>query len=156
MTKEIIKELSSFPKLTIYPGNSPKAEAVLLGIIDSKKSKKEFYSTTGTTLIKDGIGAREAFFLPNNVSYQLEVTLILIRNPSSTDLEVIRSNFVKYLGVHPKVVFAQTLHVTGSASRVLAHGDVNFTQDKGIMEKSIGVLASSTAKSFKELILNAF
>jgi hypothetical protein len=65
--------------------------------------------------------------------------------------------------IHPKVVLADTIPLSGSFSRVAAEthsssapGELNFVKNKGIFEKSLQDTCYQAAQTFKQVVLNAF
>lgn len=167
LTKEIIKSLTDYTTLGIYSGFSKTADAVLIGIVTSGKKRDEVFKNTGTTYtdsdLKESIGSREDFYVPTSNSYHASLQLILIKKPTKQDIELMNSRFSSYMSQHPRVLFSETITLSGSYSKIVnsnvsldGGGVVNFTQSKQNFQKSIQSLAESAASSFREEILYAF
>lgn len=171
LTLETSKVLSSVRGLTIYNGENSEADAILVGVVTSPLREAESITTdaikaTDGTL--DGsLGNRSGFFVPTSSRYRISVRYFLIKSPSASELEVLKSNIAKNLeqslAVNPKVVFNQTFNYQGSFNREIATdsgpdsgGVVNYTKTKKFFEQSLNNIAKGAAKDLKELILNVF
>lgn len=167
MTKEIIFALNDYSGIRVFSGDNKNADAVLIGIIDSKNYYNEAVKTTQTLFtdntIKDSIGDRSPFYFPVQTSYEFTLRVILIKRPSKEELELLTTDLGEYMKVNPKVVLMDTINITGSFSRVVgetttvnAVGKTNFVKNKGIFEKSLQETSMNAAKTFKQVVLNAF
>lgn len=159
MTENISSILSQNTTLKIYSGNSSKADATLIGIVTSKDKRNAFFQTTGTTLIENTSG-RRAFYAPNQTSFGLTLTIILIKKPTEIDLSLMNKDFLPYIDRHPKVVFSKSIGLSGSYSRYLSTtsglDSTNSTQNREILNKAVESLAVSAGNTFREEVLNAF
>ena len=167
MTKEIIFALNDYSGIKVFSGDHKNADAVLIGIIDSNNYYNEAVKTTQTLFtdntIKESIGDRSPFYFPVQTSYQFTLRIILIKRPSKEELELLTTDLGEYMKVNPKVVLMDTINITGSFSRVVgetttsnAVGKTNFVKNKGIFEKSLQETSMNAAKTFKQVVLNAF
>ena len=167
MTKEIIFALNDYSGIKVFSGDNKNADAVLIGIIDSNNYYNEAVKTTQTLFtdntIKDSIGDRSPFYFPVQTSYEFTLRVILIKRPSKEELELLTTDLGEYMRVNPKVVLMDTINITGSFSRVVgetttanAVGKTNFVKNKGIFEKSLQETSMNAAKTFKQVVLNAF
>lgn len=169
LTREITFALNDYSGITVFSGDSDKADAVLLGIIDSRDSYNSVVKTSQNLFtdndakINQSIGQRSPFYYPVQTSYDFTLLLILIKRPSKEELDLLTTDFAKYMKVNPKIVLMDTINVSGSFSRVIGDtttingpGTTNFVKNKGIFEKSIQESASNAAKTFKQVVLNAF
>jgi hypothetical protein len=167
MTKEIIFALNDYSGITVFSGDNDKADAVLLGIIDSRDSYNEVVRTTNTLFTDDtvesSIGKRTPFYYPVQTAYEFSLRLILIKRPSKEELELLTTNLAQYMKVNPKIVLMDTINITGSFDRVVGEtvgtngvGETNFVKNKGIFDKSVKEAALNAAKTFKQVVLNAF
>ncbi|MBY0412595.1 MAG: hypothetical protein K2Q18_00445, partial [Bdellovibrionales bacterium] len=167
MTREITMALNDYSGITVLSGDSDKADAVLLGIIESRDSYNEVVRTTQTFFsddtIKESVGNRSPFYYPVQTSYAFSLRLILIKRPSKEELELLTTDLAQYMKVNPKIVLMDTIGITGTFSRVVgdtktanASGETNFVKNKGIFEKSVQESAQNAAKTFKQVVLNAF
>lgn len=169
MTREITLALSDYSGLKVLSGNNENADAILIGIIDSQDHYNDVVRTTqnlftGTEQsIKSSIGNRSDFYYPVETSYALSLRVILIKRPSTEELELVNSDLGALIKTNPKVVLIDTLNLTGTFSRVAGEtasnssvGKTNFVKNKGIFEKSLHETALRAAESFKQVVLNAF
>ena len=168
MTQEIRLMLNQFPDLKLLSGEGgDRADAVLVGIIDSPKSLRDAIKTTGTTFttgdLKESIGDRPAFNLPTRGEIRLSVTYVLIKRPSQEDLELLESEMRPYLINHPKVLFTEVMSLDSSFSRAIESnlgpddgGVVNATRNKKLIELKIKQMAQSASLQFERVVLNAF
>lgn len=167
MTKEIIFALNDYSGLRVYSGDNDQADAVLVGVIETKNHYNDVVQTTQTLFsddkIKSSVGNRSPFYYPVQTSYDYTLKIILIKRPSKEELDLLTTDFGQYMKVNPKVVLMDTINISGSFSRVVgesttpnAEGKTNFVKNKGIFEKSIQEASMNAAKTFKQVVLNAF
>jgi hypothetical protein len=163
LTKEIVLMFSEFTGLKIIPGESRKADAILVGIVESDQYTRGVYETNSTKVtsgeLETAIGNRNQFNLPSSTKIGFSLRLILIKDPNIGDLKLIKSNLGKYVKVHPKVIFNKSIKLQTVYSREIkpgVAGEVNFTKNKGFQENAISRLGKDAALEFKEVILNAF
>ena len=167
LTREITYALNDYSGIRVYSGDSDKADAVLIGVIESRDHYNDVVKTTQTIFtdntVKSSIGDRSPFYYPVQSSYEFSLRIILIKRPSKEELELLTTDVGQYMKVNPKVVLMDTINVTGSFSRVVgetttpnAVGKTNFVKNRGIFEKSIQETAMNAAKTFKQVVLNAF
>ena len=167
MTKEIIYVLNDYTGIHVYSGDNDKADAVLIGVIESRDHYSDVVKTTQTLFtdntLKASVGARSPFYYPVQSSYEFSISIILIKRPSKEELELLTTDIGKFMKVNPKVVLMDTINVTGNFSRVVgetttpnAIGRTNFVKNRGIFEKSIQETAMNAARTFKQVVLNAF
>lgn len=166
-TKEFVNVLSSFPDLKIYSTENSSADSVLIGILTSPSQRSAAIKTTGTSFtaaeLKDSIGSRPEFYVPRTNEYKIQLQLILIKNPSFREIELIKSSFGKHIVSSSKVVFNKSFNLTGSFSREIketltadSSGITNQTKSKHYFESSLISLAQDAASTFRELILNVY
>lgn len=167
MTKEITLALNDYSGLKVLSGDNESADAILIGIIESKDHYNEVVTTTQTLFtegnIESSIGKRSPFYYPVQTSYSLTLRIILIKRPSKEELTLFSGELGKGILVHPKVVLQDSIDLTGGFSRVAkgtnnpnAAGEVNFVKNKGIFEKSLQDTSYQAAQTFKQVVLNAF
>lgn len=167
MTKEITMVLNDYSGLKVLSGDNAEADAVLIGIIESKDHLNDVVKTsqqlfTDNTL-KSSVGNRSPFYYPTQTSYELTFHVIIIKRPSKEELALLTTDIGRYMKVNPKVVLMDSFSLSNSFSRVVGEtasadspGSVNFVKNKGIMEKSIHETSLRAAQNFKQVILNAF
>jgi hypothetical protein len=167
MTKEIVFALNDYSGIRVFSGDNDKADAVLIGIIESRDHYNEVVRTTQTLFTDDtvieSIGNRAPFYYPVQTSYEFVLKIILIKRPSKEELELLTTDLGQFMKVNPKVVLMDTINITGNFSRVVgetttknAIGKTNFTKNKGTFEKSLQETSMNAAKTFKQVVLNAF
>lgn len=164
MTQEIILALKDFSGLRVFNGNSNESDAVLIGIIDSPDHYSDAVKTATSTFtsgdVQKLIGSRAPFYYPSTTAYQFSVKFIIIKRPSSEEIDFVTKNSLSISKLHPKVVLTDDIPVTGSFSRVVSDtrsgGEVNFVKNQGVFEKSLQDSCVQTAKNFKQVVLNAF
>ena len=167
MTKEVIFVLNSYSGLKVLSGDNDKADAVLIGIIESKNHYNDVVKTTQSLFsdntIKSSVGDRSPFYYPVQSSYEFTLRIVLIKRPSKEELDLLTTDLGQFMKVNPKVVLMDTINIAGSFSRVVgetttpnAIGKTNFVKNKGIFEKSLQETSMNAAKTFKQVVLNAF
>lgn len=166
VTTQIKRVLHQDTSLKIYSGNDKRADAVLVGILDSADNRSEVIISNGSVFtdgsLEKSIGSRNQFYISNANRYGLTLKLVLIKKPTKQDMILLQSSLGEFLS-GPKVVFHKTFSLTGSFSRVVkstedsdSAGIVNFTTNKEVFRKSIDQMARSAAGRFQEEILYAF
>lgn len=168
MTKEIILALNDYNGLIVQSGDNENADAVLIGILESKDHYNEVVRTTQTLFtekeILSSIGNRSPFYYPVTTSYSLSLRVLLIKRPSAAELALFTSELgAAMIKVHPKIVLEDRIELNGGFSRVVgptntssAEGEVNFVKNNGIFEKSLRDTCYQAAQTFKQVVLNAF
>ncbi|MFZ4712432.1 MAG: hypothetical protein ACOYL6_01855 [Bacteriovoracaceae bacterium] len=162
-TKEITLLLSQYPGLEIVGADTGHADAVLVGIVNSKDKTSETIRTTGykitNSVAPKALAGRSDFFVPFATEIKLEVNLILIKDPSTKELELLSSELGASIRGNPKILFNETIQIVGNFNREIhdsAGTQVNFTQNKGAQERTVKSMATSLSQSFKEMVLYAF
>jgi hypothetical protein len=168
MTREITLALNDYSGLKVMSADPDKADAVLIGVIESKDHYNEVVRTTQTLFtekdVLKSIGNRTPFYYPVQTTYDFVLRIILIKRPSKEELELFTSDLGAKMLAHPKVVLMDTINLSGNFSRVAAPtdknsslaGEVNFVKNKGIFEKSLQDTCYQAAQNFRQVILNAF
>tara|TARA_R110002072_G_scaffold1989_2_gene16321 strand:- start:45883 stop:46539 length:657 start_codon:yes stop_codon:yes gene_type:complete len=166
-TQEIIKVLKSINGLRVYSGEVEKADAILIGVIDSAGKRSEIFKT-GTTIFTEGeleksIGNRAQFYVPSNNSVKLTVQYFLIKDPTYFDKKLVKSEIGKFLKNHPKIVFNSTIGASGTFTREIEStelidgpGITNFSRTKNSYELAIRSMARSSAQSLKQTVIYVF
>ena len=162
MTKEIYHMLSIFSGLELKSGNEP-ADAVLIGIIESpsqvKESKEAKNLRSAKNAVEDAIGEnREDFYIPSTTNLRANLRLILLKNPSEKEIELLKSSLGKF-AVGPKIIVNENISLTGSFTRELYSSqaiEVIDTQNRSALKNTIDDMAKNAAQNFKDMILYAF
>ncbi|MBC7537859.1 MAG: hypothetical protein H7281_03505 [Bacteriovorax sp.] len=167
MTKEITLALNDYTGLKVISGDNQNADAVLIGILESKDHYNDVVKTTQTLFtegdISKSIGNRSPFYYPVQTTYNFALRIILIKRPSPEELALFTSDLGRMIKVHPKIVLEDTINLSGNFARVAsptntatAPGEVNFVKNKGIFDKSLQDTCYQAAQTFKQVVLNAF
>ena len=86
LTREITYALNDYSGIRVYSGDSDKADAVLIGVIESRDHYNDVVKTTQTIFtdntVKSSIGDRSPFYYPVQSSYEFSLRIILIKRPS--------------------------------------------------------------------------
>ena len=162
-TKEIFQTLSEFNKLMIYTGNK-NTDAVLLGILESPQKSKESTITIGRKSVQNTFGDdiigenRRDFPLPTTNEIQLQLRLIVIKNPTPEEIDFFQKDITAN-AISSKIIFNEVIALRNSF--ILAELDQNGTevlgsQNRGIKKNAISQMAINAANSFKDMILYAF
>jgi hypothetical protein len=162
-TKEITLLLSQYPGLEIVGADAGHADAVLIGIVNSKDKLSETVRTTGykitNSVAPKALSGRSDFFVPFSTEIKLEVNFILIKDPSTKEIDLASSELGPSLKGNPKILFNETIPISGNFNREIhdeAGSQVNFTQNKGAQERTVRNMAQALAQNFKEMVLYAF
>lgn len=181
-TQEIVKVLNKFSGLKIYPGESRKTDAICIGIISSVEHRSKLYKTNGQINIEDkeaeSMGIRRPFTMSLGNTFNLDVKIIVIKNPTPQEIKTIQSSsalldqaeklnlgpeFLEIINHNPKILNSYSFTLNGSYTNQiedtlsLDHGGVvNFTKSKDSREKAVIEMAKQAARNFEELVLNAY
>ncbi len=181
-TRELVKIFNQYSGLKVYSGESDNVDAVCIGIISSKEHRSQVYKPGGQIFIskelEDSIGVRRPFNLPVSNNFDLDVRIIIVKNPRPSDISTIQSSamiidkldklnftpeFIQAINANPKILVEYSFNLKGSFTRQLldtlsldSGGAVNFTKSKDSSERAVVELAKSTARNFQELVLNAY
>lgn len=181
-TQEIVKVLNQYSGLRVYPGESDSVDAVCIGIISSKEHRSQVYRPSGQIYIDqelaESIGTRHPYNLPINNDFDLDVRIMIIKNPNKSDISAIQSSamiidkldklnftpeFINAINANPKTLVDYSFSLKGSFNRQIADtlsadsgGVVNFTKSKDSSERAVAALAQNAARNFQELVLNAY
>jgi hypothetical protein len=156
--------LSTYPELSISMTPSDKVDAVLVGIVSSDNRYTESIRTTATNF-QNGttIGKRAGLYVPTASQFQIQVRIILIKNPSFADMELLKSDLGVYMERHPDVVFARSFGYTGAFNRAAqatdspdSGGIVNYTNTRRFFDQNLETLAQNHARELEELVINVF
>lgn len=167
MTKEITLALNDYTGLKVLSGDNENADAVLIGILESRDHYNEVVTTTQTLFtegdISKSIGNRSPFYYPVQTTYNFSLRVILIKRPTAEELALFTSDLGRMIKVHPKIVLEDNIDLSGNFARVAsptstatAAGEVNFVKNKGIFDKSLQDTCYQAGQTFKQVVLNAF
>ena len=163
-TKSIYNSLLSYKDLTIKGGSSRTADAVLIGIVDSRperkktivpRNQKSAFNTYGREIFE---GQREEFVVPTSNQIELEMRIIIIKHPTQKELELLLKPETR-VAVGNKIIFNKTFKLFDTYNIKENSGagvDVLGTQNSGVRSASLNKLALKAATSFEDTILYAF
>lgn len=162
MTKEVYQMLSGFSGLKLYSGHE-KADAVLVGIIDSPDNVRTSHRAKNLRSAKNAVGeligdGRDDFYIPSTTELVASLRIILIKNPSEREIELLRTSMGRF-ALGPRIIVNEMIPLSGSFTRELYGADavdVNDTQNRSAKEETMGEMAERAAQSFRDLILYAF
>jgi hypothetical protein len=116
-----------------------------------------------TKELKESIGNRGGFYAPSRINYRADLRIIIIRHPSTEEMELAKSGLVEHLLPGPKIIINETIPLTSQHAVALLPnrnvdegGVTNFTNTKGIFRGGLSGLAESAASTFRGTILYAF
>ena len=156
-TSAIYLQLDKYPDLILSAGEPDDQDAVLIGVITSEKSvddvlkvvSRRFISGTGNLL--SSIVGRKPFYLTSEYKGQLNLNLILIKNP------LIKGKQLNKLP--PKVVFSHRINLDFLILNNLKSnlntddgGVVNFTNNKGNFQLKMQEVAKNAAIKMERII----
>ena len=160
----------SYRELSIYSGNRS-SDAVLVGIIESRDKRKRTITPESqkevSNIYEDDLfeGKREDFLLPTSNRIKLSLRIIIIKHPTSEELEFIKKSIARE-ALSSKIIFNETIDLTESYNLREIKGDstnetrrniqVLGTQNRGVQQTSIENMAKKAASSFEDMILYAF
>lgn len=168
VTREIILTLNNYSGLKVYNGNNSKADAILIGVLESKDFYKDTVTTTQKLYTEDtvggSIGGRTSFYYPSQTTYHYWMNVYIVKNFSQEELDFIAQNgFTDQLKFNAKVVLYDRIDLSNNFYRVVGEtsgqnspGKTNFVKNHGIMIKSLEDTAINAASTFKQVVLNAF
>jgi hypothetical protein len=162
-TREIYSLLSQFKGLRIQGGKGP-ADATLIGIIESADSLNQTVTNQGLRVAKSvadkSIGNdRGDFYVPAASNIQLSLRVIVIKNPTDSEIKLLRSELGKKVPVSSKVIFNEVIPVNATFNREYFDedaGKVHATLNRGAMRNSLDGMAKNASNSFRDMILYAF
>jgi len=166
VTRSVVKVLFNYKNLKIYSGENYRADAFLIGIIESNDKINNVFKPGGDKFadgdLKKSIGSRQSFFIPTNSSYSYNVKIYLIKDPSNNIIKLLKSKIPNNVKIkYPKLIFFKEFTATTAFDRQLKEttsvnsaGLVNFTQAQGNFYDSLDQSASSIATQFNNAVTN--
>ncbi|MDA9793207.1 hypothetical protein N9B72_01355 [Bacteriovoracaceae bacterium] len=163
-TSEFISLLSSYPNLKARAGFQKDSDAVLIGIVQSNKRYSQTVINSQqrvvTTVAPNTLGnERSDFYIPATSQVKLRLKILLLLKPTEQELKLLRSKYAAKLRGNRKIIFSEVIEVTDTFNRETFDneaGQVNFTQNYGVLNRSIKKMAKQAASTFEETILYAF
>ncbi len=166
-TKEVFALLSKYRDLKVVSGNNMKQDAILLGVISGPERRKDLFKVDSKIFtdgaVRDSLGQRKPLYLPQSVKYQLQLRLILLKNPHKKELDLLSSPMGALVPKNERIIFNEQISFEQSYSRKIfdnlkpdSGGVVNFTNSFGNFEKSLEELAVEASRRIEQEIFNAF
>lgn len=163
-TSSFITLMSSYPGLKVDTGFSKNNDAVLIGVVESQKTYTgtvvNAQQRTVSSVAPNSLGnKRNDFYVPATSRVELRVRLMLLKKPNQEELKLLRTKYASKLRGNRKIIFNEVVTVNSTFNREIFDdqaGKVNFTQNYGILHRSIDKLANQAAINFEESILYAF
>ncbi len=163
-TRETYRVLTGFSGLKLINGYSPKADALLIGIIKTPEKLMESVRASNLRLAqlkaKNAIGTnRENFYIPGTSDVQLYLQIIVIKRPTEEELTLLRSGLSDQIRGNSKIIFNEYLPLRSIYTReVLDDAGVQVvgTQNAGVQRKVLKNLAVDAAINVRDMILYAF
>jgi hypothetical protein len=163
-TKEIYHLLTSYSGLKVHSGFSLASDAVLIGIIKSSQKRVESQAPLNLRVAQQGarnsIGqSREDFYVPGSNSLNMSLRIIVIKQPTADELEVLHSSFGEQVAKSSKIIFNETFTLTNSFNREILDNEgtqVVGTQNKGSQFRTQQNMAKEAATLVRDMILYAF
>ena len=167
LTKSIVLLLAKYPSLKIYSGEKSEADAILIGVVRSQDRRGDIIQTSRRSYVdgelSSSVGERNTFSVPSESVYRLTLQLALIKNPTSAEVDLLKSGIGPHITQGAKIIFNETILLKGRFQREVGNtvtsrdsGVVNFTKTKHHFEESLVGLGNQAAAAFKDTVLNAF
>lgn len=163
-TSSFITLMSSYPGLKVDTGFSKDNDAVLIGVVESQKTYSNTVvnaqQRTVSSVAPNSLGnKRNDFYVPATSRVELRVRVMLLKKPTQAELKLLRTKYATKLRGNRKIIFNEVITINDTFNREIFDdkaGQVNFTQNYGILHRSIEKLAKQAAVNFEESILYAF
>lgn len=163
-TRETYKLLSGFTGLKLNSGWSNSSDAVLIGIIRSpdtiaqtiKPSSLRVAESVAPTKIGE---ARPEFYVPGASTLSLMLQVIVIKRPTSEELQLLQSELGPQIPTSAKIIFNERFTLAGSYTREFFDeeaGSVAATQNAGALRRTKDTMGVQAAELIRDMILYAF
>lgn len=162
-TKEIYKTLLEFKNLKLST-TPERADAVLIGIVESRAKRKESIVVRNRKRAEavfgsDSLGEeRQDFIVPSVNQIGLRLRVVVIKHPTPTEIKFFQTQFSKSV-LSSKVIFNETFELSRSYNLKELRDEgiaVLGSQNRGVEKQQIQWMAEGAAQSFKDMILYAF
>lgn len=162
-TREIFRMLSGFKGLKIKSGKRT-ADATLIGIVTSEDSVLASRTSGNLRSVKniygqDYLSKRNDFYVPIQSAVGLKLRIIVMKHPTDEEIKILKAGIGKGQLVSSKVIFTETIPVTGSFTREIfsdVGNQVIGTQNRGGQKLIVQKMAKNAAVTFRDMILYAF
>jgi hypothetical protein len=134
-----------------------------VGILSSGPKQQETEVTASRQRVSDltpnSIGDRRTFFIPTTKQVNMNLRVVIIKDPQDEDIQLARSQMNRFVERTPRIVLNQVFDVSGTYGLEILDGEgteVNQTQNRGLRKELILNLAENAALIFKETILDVY
>ncbi len=162
-TSEISLLLREYDNLEIVPVDAPGEKNFIIGIIKSKPSLARTLTTSSQRVASNStvsnVGARDKFSIPARTMIEVTLQIVVIKNPTIEELQVLKSSLGESLEANGKIVFNHTFNLSEVYTHEVFEGSANVvtsTQTNGSKNRATQELARQAASQFKDIILYAF
>ncbi len=101
---------------------------------------------------------RDDFYVPSTTDLRASLRIILIKNPSAKEIELLKSSLGKF-AVGSKIIVNETIGLSGSFTREIYGSsavDVTDTQNRSAVRNTVADMSERAAQNFRDMILYAF
>ena len=163
-TRETYKLLSGFTGLKLRSGWNQSADAILIGIIRSddslaqtvKSQSPRVAQSVTPDLLKD---SRPEFYVPGSSTVSLELQVIVIKRPTTEELQLLQSDMGPQIPTSAKIIFNERFALASSFTREFFDneaGVVAATQNAGALRRTKDAMGIQAAELIRDMILYAF
>lgn len=163
-TRETYRLLSGFSGLKLKSGWSQSADAILVGIIRSPESVAQTLRPSDERVAQSAVPktlgqARQEFSVPGATQVQLTLQVVVIKRPTSEEIQLLQSEFGPQLPTGSKIIFNEKFTLASSFNREFFDeeaGAVVATQNAGALRRTKDALGIQAAEQIRDMILYAF
>ncbi len=159
--RQFIELLSKYPALTLSTSEHKSRDAVLVGILESPDLRSESSQSVGQIVVPQSLlGTRRQVAVPSTQQVNFSLRLLLIRNPSQTEIQLLMRDLKKVKFLSPRILFDKNIPLSSAYFNEIsfdAQGkQTNFTRAQGAFDRHVESLAIQAAQIFRDEILYAF
>ena len=163
-TRETYKLLSGFTGLKLKSGWSKDTDAVLIGIIRSPDSiaqtvKPSSLRVAESVAPKKINKERPEFYVPGASTLSLMLQVIVIKRPTSEELQLLQSDLGPQIPTSAKIIFNERFNLNAGYTREFFDeeaGSVAATQNAGALRRTKDTMGVQAAELIRDMILYAF
>lgn len=164
-TRETYRLLSGFTGLKLRSGWNNSSDAILIGIIRSPESLAQAVRGNSPRVAQSVApealknAARPEFYVPGVSNVQLSLQVIVIKRPTSEELQLLQGEMGPQIPTGPKIIFNERFTLSGSFNREFFDqeaGAVAATQNAGALRRTKDNMGTQAAELIRDMILYAF
>ena len=164
-TRETYKLLSGFTGLKLRSGWSDNTDAVLIGIIRSPDSLAQTVKSSSPRVAQSVVpevlsaNSRPEFYVPGASTVQLSLQVIVIKRPTSEELQLLQSELGPQIPTSAKIIFNERFQLQGSFTREFFDNSASVvaaTQNAGALRRTRETMGTQAAELIRDMILYAF